>query len=109
MKVTSNNINNPLKSEGSGSLKSSSDMKSKSSGENSISDIDFSTSAKVGLSEKAQDAKKAYEIAKGGSEVDEARVAKFQALIDSGNYKVDSEALADKMVDEHLNFAQDDE
>ena len=62
--------------------------------------IDTSSSARINLSERAQDMKRITDIAKSIPDVDEAKVAKYQKLIDSGEYKVDAEAVADKMVDE---------
>ncbi len=59
-------------------------------------------SAKVDVSPRAQEAKKIKDIALATPDVDEAKVAKFRELIDSGNYKIDAKAIADKMVDEHL-------
>ena len=58
--------------------------------------------AKVSLSQRAQDLKNIKANVGSLDEVDEAKVAKFQALIDQGKYQVDSEAVADKMVDEHF-------
>jgi negative regulator of flagellin synthesis FlgM len=61
-------------------------------------------SSKVDLSGRAQDIKKAKEIAsRGVNDVDEAKVAKFRALIDSGQYKVNAKAIADKLVDEQVS------
>jgi negative regulator of flagellin synthesis FlgM len=34
-------------------------------------------------------------------DVDEAKVAKYKSMLAKGEYKVDSKAVADKMVDEH--------
>jgi negative regulator of flagellin synthesis FlgM len=66
-------------------------------------------SAKVDVSERAQDIKKSIELAsKGINDVDEEKVAKFQRLIDSGQYKVDARKIADKMVDEHLSMSGSD-
>ena len=63
-------------------------------------------SAKVDLSPRAQDIKKAKEIALNSSkDIDEAKVARLQALIDSGQYKVDSRQVADKLVDEQVKNA----
>lgn len=59
-------------------------------------------SAKVDVSPRAQEAKKIKELAMAAPDVDEAKVAKFRQLIDDGNYKIDAKAIADKMVDEHL-------
>jgi negative regulator of flagellin synthesis FlgM len=60
--------------------------------------------SRVELSPRAQDAKRIKEIAMQTPDVDEAKVAKFRKLIDEGNYKVDAKSIADKMVDEHLDF-----
>jgi len=63
----------------------------------------FGNSARVDVSQRAQDIKKAKELATPkDSDIDEAKVARLQALIDKGEYKVDSAAVADKLVDEHL-------
>lgn len=62
-------------------------------------------STKVDVSERAQQIKKAKDIAsKDLNSVDEAKVARLQKMIDEGKYKVDAEALADRLVDEHLNM-----
>lgn len=61
--------------------------------------------AKLELSPKARELNKAKEIAKAGPDVDEAKIAKFQQLIDNGKYKVNSQQVADKMVDEHVKNA----
>jgi len=69
-----------------------------------VSKENLGGSAKVDLSVRAQDIKKAKDIAsKGLDTIDEAKVAKFQALIDSGKYKVDAKRVADKLVDEQLS------
>lgn len=61
-------------------------------------------SSKVEVSSKAQEARKIKEIATAAPDVDEAKVAKFRQLIDEGKYKIDAQAIADRMVDEHLKF-----
>ncbi|MBY0384167.1 flagellar biosynthesis anti-sigma factor FlgM [bacterium] len=53
------------------------------------------------LSPQARQINKAKEIASQDS-VDEAKIARLQNMIDSGEYKVDAEAVADKLVNEHL-------
>ncbi|MFN7906305.1 MAG: flagellar biosynthesis anti-sigma factor FlgM [Pseudobdellovibrionaceae bacterium] len=60
------------------------------------------SAAQVSLSERAMDAKKIKDIAMSVPDIDQAKVEKFRKLIDDGNYKVDSKAVAEKMVDEHL-------
>ncbi len=57
---------------------------------------------KVDLSSRAQDIKKIQELANSAPDVDQAKVDKFQKLIDAGKYKVDSKSVADRLVDEHL-------
>jgi len=63
-----------------------------------------SDSSRVNLSERAQDIKRATEMAKGVPDVDEAKVARLQELIDKGEYKVDAKEIASKMVDEHASW-----
>jgi len=63
------------------------------------------TSAKVNLSDRAQAMSKAKAIASEDS-VDDAKVARFQALIDSGKYKVDADKVADRLLEEHLNLGE---
>ena len=58
--------------------------------------------SKVDVSNRAQDMKRIKEVAMAAPDVDEAKVAKFQKLIDSGEYKVDAESVADRMVDDHM-------
>lgn len=58
--------------------------------------------SKVDVSEKALLMQKATEIAKKSDDMDEAKIARFQKLIDEGKYNVDASAVADKLVDEHL-------
>ena len=61
------------------------------------------SSAQMSLSTKAQQMKKATDIAKQDS-VDEKKVAYFQNLIDSGKYQIDSAKIADKLVDDHMKM-----
>ncbi|HWU43737.1 MAG TPA: flagellar biosynthesis anti-sigma factor FlgM [Bdellovibrio sp.] len=61
-------------------------------------------STKVEVSPRAQEAKRIKELAMAAPDVDEAKVAKFREMIDKGTYKVDAKDIADKMVDEHLEF-----
>ncbi|PIT99369.1 MAG: flagellar biosynthesis anti-sigma factor FlgM [Bdellovibrionales bacterium CG10_big_fil_rev_8_21_14_0_10_45_34] len=83
----------------------------KSSNANSADALLNNESAKVDLSERAKDILRAKEIAMNTSDVDEEKVARLQSLIDSGKYKVDAQAIADRMVDDHLIFdaGSDDE
>lgn len=60
--------------------------------------------SKVAVSSRAQEAKKIKELALAAPDVDQAKVEKFRKLIEDGKYKVDAQAVADKMVDDELNF-----
>lgn len=62
------------------------------------------TASKVAVSSRAQEAKKIKEIAMAAPDVDQAKVEKFRKLIEEGKYKVDANAVADKMVDDELNY-----
>ena len=71
---------------------------------NSAKAADVNQTEKVNLSQKVYDMKKVKEMATPNDSIDEAKVARLQALIDAGEYKVDADAIADRLVDEHLNM-----
>ncbi len=60
---------------------------------------------KLNLSPQARQIAKATEIAKDQS-VDEAKVARLQKMIDGGEYKVDADAIAEKMLNEHVTWRE---
>jgi len=68
---------------------------------NAASPSEMMDATKINLSSQARQINKAKEIAKQDS-VDEAKIARLQKLIDAGEYKVDAESVADKLVNEHL-------
>ena len=72
-------------------------------GKKSDSLANTSLSAQVSLSKQAQQIKQATDIAKDDS-VNEKKIAMLQSMIDSGKYQVDSAAVADKLVDEHMKM-----
>lgn len=57
---------------------------------------------KVAISGRAKDAAKAKELAMSAPDTDEMRIAKLKSVIEGGNYKIDADKIADKLVDEHL-------
>jgi negative regulator of flagellin synthesis FlgM len=65
-------------------------------------EVDSGVSDKVALSGRGKDAAKAKGIANATPDVDEAKVARLKAAIQSGSYKVDADKVADSLVDEHL-------
>ena len=74
-------------------------------GNNAGSTNKLSDSSRVNLSERAQQMNKAKEIASKPS-FDSDKVARLQGMIDNGTYKVDSAAVADRLVDSHLIFGE---
>jgi negative regulator of flagellin synthesis FlgM len=67
-----------------------------------MANIDSGVSDKVAISGRAKEAARVKELATSASDVDEARIAKLRAAIEGGSYKMNAEAIADKLVDEHL-------
>ncbi|MEK7356026.1 MAG: flagellar biosynthesis anti-sigma factor FlgM [Bdellovibrionota bacterium] len=80
------------------------DTKSKKA--SNVSGADLGSSSKVELSTRAQDIKRAKEIATASPGIDEAKVARLQALIDKGQYKVNAEKVAEKLLDEHSKMPE---
>ncbi len=111
MKVTSNKLPNTMPSSNSAATLAAGDIaKTKASGLEKVlegkakSTADIGSSSRVELSSRAQDIKKAKELATPGDSIDEAKVARLQAMIDSGSYKVNAEAIADRLLDEHTKM-----
>ncbi len=103
MKVSGKNANPASSAEAARLSKATTDGVVNSKKEGRAEAFSPAGSAKVELSQRAQDIKKAKELAMSKTdEVDEAKVARLQKMIDEGKYKVDAEAVADRLVDEHL-------
>jgi flagellar biosynthesis anti-sigma factor FlgM len=78
-----------------------------SAGLNNANALNAKTATKnadVNLSERAQMMAKAKDIASKPMGIDEAKVARLQKLIDDGQYKTDSKAIADRLVEEHMTI-----
>ena len=106
MKV-SNKVPNPMQNaEGGkvGKLGTDGASEIKKGGRAAALETTAANSAKVDPSERAQQIKKAKELATPNDSVDEAKVARLQKLIDEGKYKVDASAIADKLIDEHAKL-----
>lgn len=102
MKITHNKIGQKLNLTDMGKADKVSDQKGLK-GEKALSNpADLVGAARVEVSPKAQEAKRIKELAMAAPDVDMEKVARFRALIDSGQYKVDANAVADRMVDDHL-------
>ena len=105
MKINSTTVDSQLKGiENKKTDKLNIGSKSKDAGK--LSKADIQESAKVNLSSKAQLMKKAEHIARttNADTASNAKIEHLQKLIDSGNYKVDAGAVADKLVDDQLLF-----
>ena len=115
MKITHNKVGQNLNLTDTGKAEKTDKAKSSKVSDSALdklSSLGGSESAsKVNLSERAQDIRKAKEIARAAPEIREDRVAELQKRIDAGNYKVAAKDIADKMVDEeaqwNANFAQE--
>ncbi len=70
-----------------------------------LANSEAAQSTRVDLSERSQDIRQIRDLAKASPDIDQAKVEKFQKLIDAGKYKIDAKAVADKMVDEQLMSA----
>ena len=71
-----------------------------------VDKADLAESAKVSMSARAQEIAKAKELATPSTEINEAKVARLQKLIDSGQYQVDASAVADKLLHEHATLTE---
>jgi negative regulator of flagellin synthesis FlgM len=103
MKVSNQNANSPSAVNGSATQKVDGKNKKSSAGA-SAQNENIGSSARVDVSERAQQMQKAKDVAMAADSIDEAKVARLQRLIDDGKYKVDSDAVADRLVDTHMAF-----
>lgn len=103
MKVNNNTVNSAtpgsVRGADVGKTKDRSDkMSGKVDAKQVSADLD---SAKIEMSKDALAMQKAKAIA-SNTVSDDAKIARLQKMIDQGEYKVDAEAVADRLVNEHL-------
>ncbi|MBX2988561.1 MAG: flagellar biosynthesis anti-sigma factor FlgM [Bdellovibrionaceae bacterium] len=110
MKITHNKVGQNLnlvdgaRADKADGMKSAKDAKlGKLSDQNAIPLNGRADAATVDVSDRAQEAKRIKELANARPDVDMEKVAKFRNLIESGQYKVDARAVADRMVDEAIS------
>jgi len=101
MKIV-NNTNGTINNVKTGNVPKGQNDKVTLSSKNNLSNLNAAEDVKVSLSGRSKDIKKAYDLASAAPEVRSDKVQQMKALIDSGNYKINSEAVADKMVDDAL-------
>ncbi len=108
MKITHNKVGQNLNAtdtqteKASGASKAGNVNKNSKSTEAVSPNSSSSEATKVELSPRVQDIKKIKELATNAPDVDADKVARFKQMISEGKYKVDAKAIADKMVDEHM-------
>ena len=109
MKITHNKVGQNLNTRDSGKSEKASGAGAASTGKVDVGNkgadklADLGAS-KVDLSPRAQEMKKAKEIAMNTPDINEEKVARLQKLIDEGKYSVSPKDVADKMVDAHLEW-----
>lgn len=106
MKITHNKVGQNLNLTDAGKSDKADGIRNKAGGAmdkaDALQSSGLGESSRVELSPRAQEAKRIKELAMAAPDVDEAKVAKFRKLIDEGKYNIDAKAIADRMVDEHL-------
>ncbi len=114
MKVNAKSVSNPtITPANTNSIGNANSVKGKGSEAaeafNNTSKADLFSSSKVNLSARARDAQKIRDVAMSTPDVDQEKVAKFKAMIERGEYKVDPEALADRIVQDELKWSAETE
>ena len=102
MKITHNKIGQKLNLTDAGKTDKVGDGKDLKGAKSLDNPAELVGATRVEVSPQAQDAKRIKELAMAAPDIDMEKVAKFRSLIDSGQYKVDAQAVADRMVDEHM-------
>lgn len=107
MKITHNKVGQNLNTNDLGKSGKTDKAASVGTGESKAAALMNSElgATKVDLSDRAQQMKKAKEIAMAAPEVREDKVARLQKMIDEGNYKVAAKDIADKMVDDEIAWS----
>ena len=103
MKINTNGVNSSLTGIENAKQKGMDGAKDKKES-SSLGAVELKDSSSINLSERAQRMNKAKEIATKADDINHEKVAQLQKLIDEGNYKVDAEAVADRLVDQHLVY-----
>lgn len=59
-------------------------------------------SSGIAISSRAQQMQKAKELAMAAPDINQEKIDRFKQMIKDGTYKVDAEAVAERMLNEHL-------
>ncbi|OFZ78238.1 MAG: flagellar biosynthesis anti-sigma factor FlgM [Bdellovibrionales bacterium RIFOXYD1_FULL_53_11] len=106
MRVSQSTANNPAKSnEASGSRKT--ERASQAQGAKKTDKTGKSagaSDANTEISTKGREFAKAKAVAADAPDIREQKIAELKKRIAEGKYKIDEKAVADKMVDEHIDM-----
>lgn len=105
MKVDSSSPQTVQNSEVAGGKKVNKNATANDAKKTTTSAAPTDSEVKAEFSSRAKDFSKAKQVASETPDVREAKVAELKKRIAEGKYKVDANAVADRMVDEHLNTA----
>lgn len=103
MKVDNNRISSSEVAQSSAAKKA--DKAKEAKEKKSAAATEILGAAKTEISPKAKEAAQAKAVATSAPDVREERVAALKKQIAEGKYKIDADAIASKMVDEHLATA----
>jgi negative regulator of flagellin synthesis FlgM len=107
MRVDQTSNNNVQGTEVTGHKRAEKTNKSKESERTAASHVHNLKStgdAETTISEKGKEFAQAKQIASDAPDVREDKVAELKRRIASGKYQIDNEAVADRMVDEHVKM-----
>ncbi len=103
-----NTSNSPVQANESSSLKKSEQAskagvaKKSENAEKAAGSAAASEAVKSSISERGKEFSKAKEVAANTPDVREEKIAELKKRIAAGKYKVDTEAVADRLVNDHL-------
>ncbi len=104
MKISKESLGSEVQGLNGLKQKSSTRLGKKEGMEAPASNLEKSSSVQVNLSDRAKELQRVKDLIKESDDVNEAKVAQLQKMIDAGEYKVDASKVADRLVEEHLKF-----
>ncbi len=102
MRVSNNSSQAVQTNEAAGAKKTAKAQEGSSSQKSASVGAQIEGSTKTDISARAKEFSKAKEVAASAPDVREERIAELKRRIQSGAYQTDPNAIADKMVNEHL-------
>jgi negative regulator of flagellin synthesis FlgM len=106
MKITHNKVgqNLNLRDVGKSDYVTKSGSKSDVNSATPLKENVSTASTGVDLSPKAQQLQKAKEAALNAPDINREKVERLKAMVQSGTYKVDADAVAERMLNDHLEW-----